>query len=105
MFLTTNRVGTFDEAFKSRIHVSFYYPPLTEQQTFGIYRVNIRKLRKLEQERRKALEAENKPYTELAINGFAIEQFATQHYRTCRLDDGRDVRPLELWGAVAAAGC
>jgi hypothetical protein len=25
LFLTTNRVGIMDEAFKSRIHVSLYY--------------------------------------------------------------------------------
>ncbi|GAW27235.1 putative AAA family ATPase [Rosellinia necatrix] len=28
LFLTTNRVGVFDEAFKSRIHLPLYYPPL-----------------------------------------------------------------------------
>jgi len=28
LFLTTNRVGTFDEAFRSRIHMWLYYPPL-----------------------------------------------------------------------------
>jgi hypothetical protein len=28
LFLTTNRVGTFDEAFKSRIHLAAHYPPL-----------------------------------------------------------------------------
>lgn len=26
LFLTTNRIGTFDEAFISRIHVPIYYP-------------------------------------------------------------------------------
>lgn len=30
LFLTTNRVGHFDEAFISRIHVSIGYPPLNE---------------------------------------------------------------------------
>ena len=33
LFLTTNRVGISDEAFKSRIHISLYYPPLNWQQT------------------------------------------------------------------------
>jgi hypothetical protein len=28
LFLTTNRIKTFDEAFKSRIHVSLHYGPL-----------------------------------------------------------------------------
>jgi hypothetical protein len=29
MFLTTNRIGSFDAAFKSRIHLAIKYPPLT----------------------------------------------------------------------------
>ncbi|OJI84013.1 hypothetical protein ASPTUDRAFT_635088 [Aspergillus tubingensis CBS 134.48] len=28
-FLTTNRVDNADEAFKSRVHISLYYPPLS----------------------------------------------------------------------------
>ncbi|ROV96210.1 hypothetical protein VSDG_04992 [Cytospora chrysosperma] len=28
LLLTSNRVGTFDEAFKSRMHLAVYYPPL-----------------------------------------------------------------------------
>jgi hypothetical protein len=28
LFLTTNRVGVFDETFKSRIHLPLYYPLL-----------------------------------------------------------------------------
>jgi SpoVK/Ycf46/Vps4 family AAA+-type ATPase len=31
MFLTTNRVNTFDSAFQSRIHISLNYPELSEQ--------------------------------------------------------------------------
>lgn len=38
LFLTTNRVGAFDEAFKSRIHISLYYPPLGEH--FGYHSSN-----------------------------------------------------------------
>ncbi|KAH6850584.1 hypothetical protein B0I37DRAFT_413972 [Chaetomium sp. MPI-CAGE-AT-0009] len=41
LFLTTNRVGVFDEAFKSRIHLSLYYPPLTRDQTISIWRSHI----------------------------------------------------------------
>jgi SpoVK/Ycf46/Vps4 family AAA+-type ATPase len=29
--LTTNRVGVFDEAFRSRIHLALHYPPLDEE--------------------------------------------------------------------------
>ena len=51
LFLTTNRVGTMDEAFKSRIHVSLYYPRLDKIQTREIFRLNINKLRLIEQQR------------------------------------------------------
>ncbi|KAK1470340.1 hypothetical protein CCUS01_06442 [Colletotrichum cuscutae] len=37
LFLTTNRVGTIDEAFRSRIHISLLYPILTEVQTIKIW--------------------------------------------------------------------
>jgi hypothetical protein len=41
LFLTTNKVGVFDEAFKSGIHLSLYYPPLTKDQTISIWRSHI----------------------------------------------------------------
>ncbi|KAL3451097.1 hypothetical protein BJX65DRAFT_234631 [Aspergillus insuetus] len=41
LFLTTNRVGDFDEAFTSRIHVSLYYPDLTDKQTVEIFKLNL----------------------------------------------------------------
>jgi hypothetical protein len=31
LFLTTNRVATFDEAFRSRIHLSLHYPTLPKE--------------------------------------------------------------------------
>lgn len=43
LFLTTNRVGIFDPAFKSRIHISLYYPPLDRNTTIKIWKVNIAK--------------------------------------------------------------
>ncbi|OJD32654.1 aaa family atpase [Diplodia corticola] len=43
LFLTTNRVGVFDEAFKSRIHISLYYPPLERLQTQRIWQSHIKK--------------------------------------------------------------
>lgn len=42
LFLTTNRVGTFDEAFKSRIHLSLYYPPLNWPRTKRIWTNHIK---------------------------------------------------------------
>ncbi|KAI0149437.1 hypothetical protein BJ166DRAFT_63490 [Pestalotiopsis sp. NC0098] len=40
LFLTTNRVGVFDEAFTSRIHISLYYPPLDRESTRKIFEKN-----------------------------------------------------------------
>ena len=45
IILTTNRVGEFDEAFRSRIHISLYYPKLNEASTKGIWEKNISRLK------------------------------------------------------------
>ena len=37
LFLTTNRVGTFDEAFISRIHVPIYYAEFQDEQRIKIW--------------------------------------------------------------------
>ncbi|KAJ4355135.1 hypothetical protein N0V95_003217 [Ascochyta clinopodiicola] len=41
LILTTNRVGAFDEAFKSRIHLHLYYPALNRDQTLAIWKMNL----------------------------------------------------------------
>ncbi|KAI1763265.1 hypothetical protein GGR53DRAFT_374745 [Hypoxylon sp. FL1150] len=38
LFLTTNRVGVLDEAFKSRIHISLRYPKIEQRQTRKIWK-------------------------------------------------------------------
>ncbi len=43
LFLNTNRVGTFDPAFRSRIHISLYYPPLNGEQTLKVWKVNLKR--------------------------------------------------------------
>lgn len=37
IILTSNRVGTFDEAFKSRIQLAMYYPPLDQSDRLKIW--------------------------------------------------------------------
>jgi SpoVK/Ycf46/Vps4 family AAA+-type ATPase len=44
LILTTNRVGTFDEAFKSRIQLALHYPPLGEEQRRTIWEAFIQRL-------------------------------------------------------------
>jgi SpoVK/Ycf46/Vps4 family AAA+-type ATPase len=41
MFLTTNRVESIDSAFKSRIHLSLYYPPLSLSARTSIWKTHI----------------------------------------------------------------
>ncbi|OCL10288.1 P-loop containing nucleoside triphosphate hydrolase protein [Glonium stellatum] len=47
LILTSNRVGTFDEAFKSRIQLSLHYPNLTPSQRHKIWRNMIIRLKTL----------------------------------------------------------
>ncbi|ROV92945.1 hypothetical protein VSDG_06385 [Cytospora chrysosperma] len=75
LFLTTNRVGTIDEAFKSRIHMSLYYPPLDKTQTKAIFSLNVKKLREIERQRSLIT---GKP--ELAIKEDEILRFADKHF-------------------------
>lgn len=41
LFLTTNRIGDFDEAFASRIHMSLHYPPLDRLSTSRVFKLNL----------------------------------------------------------------
>ncbi|KAK3937299.1 hypothetical protein QBC46DRAFT_460969 [Diplogelasinospora grovesii] len=41
LFLTTNRIGDFDEAFTSRIHISLYYPALDQDKTVEVFSINL----------------------------------------------------------------
>jgi hypothetical protein len=41
LFLTTNRVGDFDEAITSRLHVGLYYPELSVEKTVKVFYGNI----------------------------------------------------------------
>lgn len=44
LFLTTNRVGRLDEAFRSRVHLSLYYPPLDRKSTIEIFKSNLQRI-------------------------------------------------------------
>ncbi|EWG38425.1 hypothetical protein FVEG_01636 [Fusarium verticillioides 7600] len=50
LILTSNRVGTFDEAFKSRIQLSLHYESLTKNQRRTIWENFLNRLNNLEQE-------------------------------------------------------
>ncbi|PTB38395.1 hypothetical protein M441DRAFT_146680 [Trichoderma asperellum CBS 433.97] len=50
LILTTNRVGTFDEAFKSRIQLALHYEPLSQSQRAQIWRNFFRHLKALKED-------------------------------------------------------
>lgn len=74
LFLTTNRVGAFDQAFRSRIHMSLFYPRIEEEATVKIWEMNIDRAREIwgdklsidEQDRKGILNFASRHYKELA---------------------------------------
>lgn len=44
LFLTTNRVGTFDDAFVSRIHVTLHYPDFDDESRRKVWQTFIDRL-------------------------------------------------------------
>lgn len=77
LFLTTNRVGAFDEAFKSRIHMTLYYPPLDAEKTWSIWKMNLERLSQKKQRRNESMQIDEKEifayaqshYTETSSRG------------------------------------
>ena len=89
LFLTTNRIGSFDEAFKSRIHISLYYAPLNESQTFEVWVMNLKRLSKSDRD--------------IYVDKPEIEAFARSHWRDGNRWNGRQIRNA-FQTAVALAG-
>ncbi|KAK1832538.1 hypothetical protein QBC39DRAFT_280810 [Podospora conica] len=93
LFLTTNRPGALDEAFKSRIHLKLWYPHLTRRQSREIWGMNIDRLLKIEAERH-LRDPEIKP---LRIAKEKIRQFSERLFETLRMEkralwSGRQIR-------------
>jgi len=88
LFLTTNRVGAFDEAFTSRIHISLYYPPLDEESTVEIWKMNLKRTR----DRKKSKDPEKKDT--FKIKKSEILAFARQHFQHNKAGrwNGRQIR-------------
>ncbi len=78
LFLTTNRIASFDEAFKSRIHISLYYAPLSESQTFDVWKMNLDRL--------------NKSNRDIYVDRSEIETFAKNHWKEGKRWNGRQIR-------------
>lgn len=72
LFLTTNRVGSIDAAFKSRIHMSLFYPHLGLDATLQLYQILIDRTI-AEQKQSKTVDFKVKPKEVLS--------FAKAHFR------------------------
>ncbi|KKY27634.1 putative aaa family atpase [Phaeomoniella chlamydospora] len=89
LFLTTNRSGALDEAFKSRIHYKIYYPPLTKDQALDIWKLNIQRLRHISEQSK-----EKRPLQifDTDVLDFAEIQFDDCHRRGIGQWNGRQIR-------------
>ncbi|KAK7941416.1 uncharacterized protein PG986_013803 [Apiospora aurea] len=70
LFLTTNRVGVFDEAFTSRIHISLYYPPLERDATLQIFQKHWERIKSRYEKNNRKLEIKEPEITQFAMDYF-----------------------------------
>jgi hypothetical protein len=85
LFLTTNRVGAIDDAFKSRLHLTLFYPRLDKSKSIKVWKMNIKRIIELSKER----EAQGKPAIE--INKKRLLHFAAENYDYLQWN-GRQIR-------------
>lgn len=83
IILTTNRVGEFDEAFRSRIHVSLYYPKLDRDATLKIWDRSLLRLRK------SGLQLD---FSEDEIRSFAEKHWLDNVKKSSRHWNGRQIK-------------
>ncbi|OJD25473.1 hypothetical protein ACJ73_03157 [Blastomyces percursus] len=83
IILTTNRVGEFDEAFRSRIHMSLYYPKLDEISTKEIWEKNLQHI--IKSGRDIDIEADK-------IRRFANKHWQENKYKPSRRWNGRQIK-------------
>lgn len=83
IILTTNRVGEFDEAFRSRIHVSLYYPKLDQDATLKIWDRSLLRLRN------SGLRLD---FSEGEIRKFAEKHWLDNEHKPSRHWNGRQIK-------------
>ncbi|KAK3361879.1 hypothetical protein B0T24DRAFT_670835 [Lasiosphaeria ovina] len=89
LILTSNRVGTFDEAFKSRIQLSLHYDTLNKLQRGQIWKNFLGRLKALEREETADGKRKAEPKGQ-ALTGAGKRKFAGQD------DDDDDGRPAAI---------
>lgn len=84
LFLTTNRVGDFDEAFTSRIHVSLYYPELNSFKTVEVFKINLDMIEDRFRKKNRVIRVDR-----MGIGSFAAKHFADHPHARW---NGRQIR-------------
>ncbi|KAK0640441.1 Protein CdcH [Lasiodiplodia hormozganensis] len=90
LFLTSNRVESFDEAFRSRIHLKINYPDLNAEAKIGIWKNFIEASRK--KNGSNVSDANIKELAEYPLNGREIKNMV----KTAQLLASREKWPLEM---------
>lgn len=85
--MTTNRPGALDEAVKSRVHITLYYPHLSKADTISLFQMNIERLKMIEKQRT-AITQE----PEMIIEEGGIIDYAEQHFDKFSYADMVDCR-------------
>lgn len=75
LILTSNRVGTFDEAFKSRIQLALHYENLTKSQRRQIWKNFLNRLRRIEESNSSSLSTNAVRHEPLGIDFNDIDQY------------------------------
>lgn len=101
LFLTTNRVETFDDAFQSRIHIALRYDPLDLKAKKAIFRMFVEKARsqqQQQQEKKRKARKERKEGNGGAAadggDGGQVSFFTEEDYNTLARHDlnGRQIK-------------
>lgn len=95
-YLTTNRIGDFDEPFISGVHMSMYYPKLDEEKTPKVFELKLELIR----------DRFKKQGREIIFGDSSIEDFAKQTFTQHKYSrwNGRQIRNLcqtaRLWQSL-----
>lgn len=92
MFLTTNRAGSFDEAFKSRIHIAIKYPDLDAAARRSIWVNFLKTAREVHKYGVEVADDELEELSERTINGREIRNIV----KSAQLLASRAEMPLRL---------
>ncbi|KAL9094035.1 MAG: hypothetical protein Q9165_003705 [Trypethelium subeluteriae] len=71
LFLTTNRIGTFDEAFMSRVHISLFYRNFDKKTTVKVWKTFIAQTEEI---------IKKNDWTHFELRSEEIKKFAKEHW-------------------------